>query len=320
MDARLRRLRFRDLELLVHLDDTRSLRKSAEILCVSQPAVTKALREVESSFGCPLFERSTRRIVPTDVGYLAIDHARSLLGNLDLIDRQLVAKKAGLVGERRIGVIPYAAPALMPHIAKVLMRSLPGIRLVVVEGTTEALIGNLRKGALDIVLARHTAAMDDVVQRSIYREQGAIVVRPGHPLTHAGRIGPDRLEKSAWILPPANSPTRLAIDMALVRAGITVVEDAIETMSVSFLIHLLDGTDMVSVLPRSVASVQQRLGTLRIVPTEIAIDLPDLCLYRRTHAVSDAAIDAIAAQALLSGNAVLSQSGKRRAVGLSKTG
>jgi len=89
---------------------------------------------------------------------------------------------------------------------------------------------------------------------------------------------------------------------------------------VSFLIHLLEGTDMVSVLPRSVASVQQRLGTLRIVPTQIAIDLPDLCLYRRTHAVSDTAIDAIAAQALLSGNAVLSQSGKRRAAGSSKVG
>ena len=138
MNARLRRLRFRDLELLVHLDDTRSLRKSAEILCVSQPAVTKALREIESSFACSLFERSTRRVVPTEIGHMAIDHARSLLGNLDLIDRQLAARKAGVLGERRIGVIPYAAPALMPHIAKVLMRTLPSIRLLVVEGTTIA--------------------------------------------------------------------------------------------------------------------------------------------------------------------------------------
>jgi len=55
-------------------------------------------------------------------------------------------------------------------------------------------------------------------------------------------------------------------------------------MSVSFLTHLLNGTDMVGILPRSVASVQQGYGILKIVPVAVAIDLPDLCLYRRQSA------------------------------------
>src|SRR5258708_36472235 len=118
-----RRMRFRDLELIVRLEETLSMRKTAHLLGVSQPAATKILREVERQFGLALFERTTRRIVPTEPGRLAVAHARSLLGHLDLIERQLAAQKTGMSGERRVGVIPYAAPALMPHIAKALRQT-----------------------------------------------------------------------------------------------------------------------------------------------------------------------------------------------------
>src|SRR5471032_3339311 len=119
----MRRLQFRDLELLVGLDETRNMRRTAEQLGVSQPASTKALHKIERLFGLSVFERTTRRVVPTAIGLSVIGHARSLLGNLDLIARQLATKKSGLPDERRIGVIPYAAPTLMPHIAKQLMQT-----------------------------------------------------------------------------------------------------------------------------------------------------------------------------------------------------
>jgi DNA-binding transcriptional LysR family regulator len=303
----LRRLQFRDLELLVRLEKTRSLRRTAEELGFSQPAATKALRKIEGLFGSPLFERTTRRVLPTAAGLLAIDHARLLLGNLDLMDRHLATRKSGLPDERRIGVIPYAAPALMPHLVKELMKTHPGVKLLVIESTTEVLIEQLRRGALDIVMARYTATADDIIQRSIYREQGVVVVRPGHALGAARKVKPNRLASFSWILPPAGSPTRLAIDVALLRADLAPPKHAIETISVSFLTHLLNGTDMVGILPRSVASVQQGYGILKIVPVAIAIDLPDLCLYRRQSAIADEVVDSIVEQAFISGKALLSQ-------------
>ena len=303
----MRRLQFRDLELLVRLEETRSMRKTAELTGFSQPAATKALRKIERLFGLSVFERTTRRVVPTAIGLLIVDHARSLLGNLDLIGRQLATKKSGLPDERRIGVIPYAAPALMPHIVKQLMRTHSSVKLLIIEGTTEMLIDHLRRGALDVVLARYTATADDIIQRSIYREQGVVVVRPGHALCSVRKVKLDRLESLSWILPPAGSPTRLAIDTALLRANLTLPKHTIETISVSFLTHLLNGTDMVGILPRSVASVHQGHGTLKIIPVAITIDLPDLCLYRRANTIADGVVDAITEQAFVSGKALLSQ-------------
>jgi DNA-binding transcriptional LysR family regulator len=149
--------------------------------------------------------------------------------------------------------------------------------------------------------------MDDITQRSIYREQGVVVVRPGHPLAKMRKTKPAQLESLSWILPPAGSPTRLAVDQALVRAGLAPFQHAVETISVSFLTQLLNVTDMAGILPRSVASVHRAHGVLRIVPATIEIDLPDLCLYRRSNAIADGAVEVIAAQALESGRALLSQ-------------
>jgi hypothetical protein len=96
-------------------------------------------------------------------------------------------------------------------------------------------------------------------------------------------------------------------DHQLRRLVLPPPKHAIETMSVSFLTHLLNGTDMVGILPRSVASVQQSHGILKIVPVAIAIDLPDLCLYRRKSAIADKVVDSIVEQAFISGKALLSQ-------------
>src|SRR5690606_15206515 len=72
-------LKLRHLRLLVLLDDTRSLRRAAALLGISQPATSKALSEIESAFGLQLFERSGGGTRPTLYGEVVVRFARNVL-------------------------------------------------------------------------------------------------------------------------------------------------------------------------------------------------------------------------------------------------
>lgn len=67
-----------DYRLLTTLDETKTLRKAAEILYISQPAVTQRLKAIENAFGVDIFIR-TKQLITTTEGMMIIEHARDML-------------------------------------------------------------------------------------------------------------------------------------------------------------------------------------------------------------------------------------------------
>ncbi|MCB2070219.1 MAG: LysR family transcriptional regulator, partial [Ottowia sp.] len=82
------RLRFRHLQLLVALRDHGSLHAAAEALSLTQPSLSKMLKEIELSFGRPLFERSARGVAPTPAGAVVLHGAALLLDELERLGRE----------------------------------------------------------------------------------------------------------------------------------------------------------------------------------------------------------------------------------------
>lgn len=89
------RLKHRHLMLLVNIDRHKSLTRVAAQTGISQPAVTKALAELEDIFGAPLFLRTGSGLQPTQLGNLALVRARHMLSDLDLWEREVEALQAG---------------------------------------------------------------------------------------------------------------------------------------------------------------------------------------------------------------------------------
>src|SRR3954467_11123368 len=93
--ALLSRLKLRQLSLLQAIDRHRTLGRVAAEMQLSQPAISKALHEVEDIFGSKLFERTTRGLVPTAAGDAVLHHARRCLAELDATPRVLPSMEAG---------------------------------------------------------------------------------------------------------------------------------------------------------------------------------------------------------------------------------
>lgn len=76
-------MKIEDYRLLITLDETKTLRKAAEILYISQPAVTQRLKAIENAFGVDIFIRTKKQLITTTEGTMIIEHARDMLKESD---------------------------------------------------------------------------------------------------------------------------------------------------------------------------------------------------------------------------------------------
>ncbi len=161
----------RDLEYLTALAEHRHFRKAAEACFVSQPALSGQIRKLESQLGVTLIERSRRAVMLTPIGEEIVARARRILGEVQALRDAAELARNPMTGEVVIGVIPTAAPYLLPHVLPKCRAEHPTLRLLFVEDKTRALLDRLQDGQLDGVIAALPAAGSQGLEsRELFRE------------------------------------------------------------------------------------------------------------------------------------------------------
>ncbi len=143
----------RQLRYFVAVAETLNFRKAAEDLHVAQPALSKAIRQLEQELGIQLFERTTRSVDLTTVGELFLARARQALTSAE--DAFAVGRDAavGVAGQLRVGASPIARLAVTPLLQAAWTQARPGIAVHVVETATGPLLRAVGSGELDMAIA-----------------------------------------------------------------------------------------------------------------------------------------------------------------------
>jgi len=277
------RLRTRQLVLLSLLDAERHLGRAAAALHISQPAASKLLLQAEETLGAPLFERHARGMTPTPYGEVLVRYARRMLTDFGVVRGELAALRSGLRGTLRIGSVPGAVPELLAPTLSEYKRRHPRVAVAVTVDTSDIMIGQLARGEVDLVLGRLTEARDeaDFQRVPLLEEALVVVVRAGHPLTERAGISFADLAAQPWILQPPGAPQRVRFDAVLREAGLGTRLNITETSSTVATTALLEISDMVAVMPASLAEHYGRLGVLRTLPLDFSIRVPPIQLITR---------------------------------------
>lgn len=127
-------------------------RRAAEVLNISQPALSAQVAEMETHLGVRLFERSHAGVRLTEDGRVVRDHVRRVLTTVQDLEDAMSDRRGLLQRELSLGIIPTLAPYLLPRFLPVLREQHPSAAVVVHEALTEPLIERLRAGALDVIL------------------------------------------------------------------------------------------------------------------------------------------------------------------------
>uniref|UniRef100_UPI0009BD8FF1 pca operon transcription factor PcaQ n=1 Tax=Ensifer aridi TaxID=1708715 RepID=UPI0009BD8FF1 len=230
------RVKFRHLQTFVEVARQKSVVKAAELLHVSQPAVTKTIRELEEVLGVAVFERDGRGIRITRYGEVFLRHAGAALTALRQGLDSVSQERSGDGPPIRIGALPTVSTRIMPGAMTLFLKEKTGARTKLVTGENAVLLEQLRLGDLDLVVGR-LAAPDRMTGFSfehLYSEQVVFAVRAGHPLLSGKQSVFAHLGDYPVLMPTRASIIRPFVERLLITNGIAGLPNQIETVSDSF--------------------------------------------------------------------------------------
>jgi LysR family pca operon transcriptional activator len=229
-----RRLKFRQVEVFVEITRRRSLKAAAEHLHLTQPAISKTLRELETQLGATLLLRDRGGVTLTREGAVFLQFAQMSIAALNQGLDSLEGIGAGTAARLAVGALPSVAAKLLPEAVRIHADRAPGALLHMEDGPHGFLTGRLRDGALDMVVGRLGAAetMTGLSFTQLYSEHVAVVVAPDHPL--AGTADPTLIPGWPVVYPSERSAIRPLVDRAMIAAGAGVPPSRIESVSGAF--------------------------------------------------------------------------------------
>ena len=275
-------MRLMHLQLLRAIAQTGSLRAAAEAMHLSQPALTKALRQLEMEFGAALVVRSSRGARLAPAGELLAARADIALRELERGREEVAWHVEQTRASLSIGVSPAAAAMLVPATLARFAARWPTVQVRVVDTLYPRAFSQLRAGEIDIAIGPLNEAADshDIHLEALFASETVVVARKGHALARAQRL--QALADAPWVMTgPASGPGDP------VRLGIWPDEDQarrapLACESFSTLLAVVRELDPLAVGPRGFFEYYgPPLGLMRL---PIRDPLPVLRVYAMTRA------------------------------------
>lgn len=277
----LRNIKLRQLECFVEVARQNSVTGASQTLRLTQPAVTRALRELEDALGHRLFEKNGRGIKLSHYGDVYLKFAGESLaavrrGTIALDD--LVLSEGTLL---RIGALPTVSSRIMPSVFATYLESSARSPLAITTGDNLQLLEQLRQGNLDIVVGR--LAAPELIQghryEPLYSEKVVFAVNSDHPLFQLPYISIDSLQNYPMLMPAKTSIIRSYVDRLFIEHGMTPSRQTIETISDSFgRIFTLD-YNAIWIISEGVVSKDIARGIFRVLPFSTDTTLGSVGIY-----------------------------------------
>jgi DNA-binding transcriptional LysR family regulator len=224
-----------------------SFSSAAKALGISQPGLTKAVRRLEASLECSLFDRLPRGVALTPQGQTLLRHANQLNVQLHDAREEVRALGRGAIGQLRIGAGPSWLTRGLPKIIARMAAEYPRLSFHVVSGFNSSLMESLRSGDLDLVLSALPEHSPPGLQAvPLTRDMMSVVARRDHPLCERRRPQPSSTLAYPWVLPGRHVLSRLRLEALFRVAGIDPPTATIEADSMSFIAGVLRDSDMLS--------------------------------------------------------------------------
>lgn len=258
------------MHTFVEVARQKSVVKAAELLHVSQPAVTKTIRELEEALGVAVFERDGRGIRITRYGEVFLRHAGAALTALrqgmDSVSQELFDSAPPV----RIGALPTVSTRIMPRAMTMFLTEKTGSRIKIVTGDNAILMEQLRVGDLDLVVGRLASPekMTGLSFEHLYSEQVVFTVRAGHPLLDAGRSIFDGFADYPVLMPTRGSIIRPSVEQFLIANGVASIPTQVETVSDAFGRAFVRSSDAIWIISAGVVAADIEDGVLATLPID----------------------------------------------------
>lgn len=190
----------RQLLYFTALAEVRHFGKAAERCCVTQPALSMQIKELEDTLGVQLVRRKRGHIELTAEGVEVAERAAVMLSSARDLENFARNRGKTLVGEMRLGVIPSVAPYILPNVLTTLQDRYPLLKLKLHEAPGRQLAGELVEGALDAVIVTLPVVEDGVETMTLFEDAFLLARRRGPGRRRAQPVTFDSLREEKILL------------------------------------------------------------------------------------------------------------------------
>ncbi len=231
---RLRQIKMRHLSAFVETVRCGSLKAASARIMLTQPAISKTLKDLEGILGVALMRRDRGGITLTREGAVFQQFAEQSLAALSHGLTSLDALSAGTAAPLRIGALPSVAADLLPDVILRFSDLSPASSITVEDGRIGGLVDRLRSGDLDLVVGRmgRPETMTGLSFTQLYSEQVVFAVASGHPMAQESSLM--ALQGCRILYPPKGAAIRPLVDRFMITQGVADWPDRLETVSGAF--------------------------------------------------------------------------------------
>ena len=261
----------RHLQVLQAIAERGSEGRAALQLGVSQPAVHQALQQLEHMAGTTLCIRARSGLRLDDAGEALLLASRLAQAEWRQAEDEWTEPGKALQGRLAIGTLPFSTTMLLAPAVEQLLAQQPATRVVLVDGTFEALVAQLRHAELDCVVGalRSQPPAADLTQEVLFEDRLAIMVRAGHPLAQRQPLTWAALHGAQWVLPMPHTPAEQAFMQMLQAADLPPPPDQLRANRALMMQAMLLGSERLALMsPRQVAPEVQA-GLLVALPLPV---------------------------------------------------
>lgn len=242
---------------------------AARALNVSQPALTRSIRQLEETLGVRLLERAGRGVAPTRFGDSLAQHARMIEAELRQATRDLSDLGRAEGGHLAIGASPIGMATLVgPALVRV-RAARPGVTADVRNDGFVVQLDALDRGEVDIVVGALSAGSvirEHLVEEVLFQNSLSVIVRDGHPLLERPDLGFADLADESWVIARGSTAIRQLVANEFRFEGVDPPTFAVETDSMLCVKGVLLSGDFVSANPLELFATEIERGLLRELP------------------------------------------------------
>jgi len=275
-------MEFRDIEYFGVIAEHGNMRRAAEALGLTPPALSKSLRRLESSMEVKLVERTGKGVRLTSLGAVLATQARRMHLTLKDITREVSDLNGGRTGHLRIGAVP-ADCEYLPAACTRLMSESPKLTIDITISDNDELVPMIREGELDLSLGYiPPMPYDGIEQVHVLDDEYVAYASARHPLAKKGRLNLSDLVGEVWTISTANIRPKQLLKQAFADRELPEPRFAMQTRSTRLRLQFIARSRLLGFGPRRTAEMAATSFDLRILPVkELTWPRPVGVMYRK---------------------------------------
>lgn len=238
-----------DITYFLATAKTGSLARAADLLGLTQPALSKSLQRLEKRVGAKLVARTSKGSALTDAGAAFEQRMRVLSRDAEDASQEARDLSGGHVGQLRIGATPAASIFALNALLPTLQLERPAATVSFVNAFDHALIDALVRQDIELALCPLPSSLAPGLDSELlFEDSYCLVVNTAHPLSTGGDVSLEELVSCSWVSSPKSEYARQQTESALEQAGLGKPKVLVEVNSLPSLLVVIANTQLVSMI------------------------------------------------------------------------